>query len=111
MPAPLELIDPEGEGIYLSHDDYACDGGLGILHRAMFILGLDHWREVEHRTAFMYPKNDGSDEWFEIPWTLWWRWRFNIRRFSPVAYAYCTPGVSSPHAANTDTNVNMKEDA
>lgn len=93
VPAPTELIDPDGEGVYLRDDEMADYNGLGVIMRAAVLFQIP-WREVEHRTVFMYPKNDGSDEWFEIPWTWRWRVRFNVRRYSPACYAYCTPGAS-----------------
>jgi hypothetical protein len=91
---PLELIDTEGEGIYLLDDpgEYGLPEEYpGVLHRAARILECD-WQEVEHRTVYMRPKKS-SDEWKHVDvGRVPYGWKLNFpKRWRAVAYAYCTP--------------------
>jgi len=51
------------------------------------------WREIESKTVYMRPKNNGSDEWKIADIGRFPKgWRLNLpRRWRPHAYAYCTP--------------------
>jgi hypothetical protein len=86
---PLELLDPEGEGIYLLNDE-----GTSVLIRAARLFGCS-WREVEHSTVYMRPDKTG-DAWHEVNVGRFpYGWRFLLpRRWQPVDYAYCTPPVT-----------------
>lgn len=89
MITPSELIDPEGEGIYLSEDSSP-----GVLLRAAMLFHGDWrlWREVEARTVWMRPKKD-SDEWEEVSIGRFpYGWWLNLpARWRPVRFVYCTP--------------------
>lgn len=86
---PRELLDPDGEGIYL-YDDGSFPG---VLMRAAQILHSDwrEWRAVSNTVAYMQP---GDDElWYPANIGRWPRgWRLNLpRRWRPVLFHYCTP--------------------
>lgn len=87
---PRELLDPDGEGIYL-YDDR---GFPPLLMRAALIFfgNLGRWRDVEVEDRYMRPGPDG-EEWFPANIGRWPRgWRLNLpRRWAPVRYAYCCP--------------------
>lgn len=99
-PPPEELIDPDGEGIYLLDDPDWQKGvfGLGVHMRAADALqliddaGRLDWRSVNYEVAYMEPVPD-SDEWRRASTGRWPRyWRLNLpKRRRPVLYAYCTP--------------------
>lgn len=94
MNAPLELIDPDGEGIYLLSDQ----PGSVLMRAAWLFYGYSSaWREVESVTVFMRPKKN-SDEWWLVPrgWPRWWRLSLPRRWFPWALYAYCTPAGSGP---------------
>jgi hypothetical protein len=87
---PRELIDPDGEGIYLHEDQ----GFPGVLMRAalLFFGDMREWRNVEQRTVWMRPSEDG-ETWGEVGlgrfpfgWKLWLP-----RSRRPVLFVYCTP--------------------
>lgn len=95
---PTELLDPDGEGIYLLDDalDDATPLWPGVLLRAATIFDLRDernrydWRQVRSETRFMYPDAKG-ETWRQVHG---WRWmlRLNLpQRWRPVVYAYCTP--------------------
>lgn len=105
---PRELLDPEGEGIYLL--DFAWAGRpaeffwpLGYAAR-LFHGSVSEWRELEHETVWMEPGE--GDEWRPASTGRWPRyWRLNLpRRWRPVAYTYCTPKPVTlpPSRAKTD---------
>jgi hypothetical protein len=91
---PQELIDPDGEGIYLLSGPRCPYPSL--LHTAAWLLFSDcrEWRNVLHTSVYMEP-TDG-DEWKVANTGRWPRyWRLNLpRRWRPVLYAYCTPKVT-----------------
>lgn len=99
MKPPELLIDPEGEGVYLLSDSGFEQKSPGVLLRAAFLFHGDWraWRDVDHQTVYMRPKEDGSDEWELANIGKHPRgWRLNLpRRWRPVLYAYCTPKVGA----------------
>jgi hypothetical protein len=83
---PEMLLDPDGEGVYLSSE---IDGFPPILMRAAALFGVG-WRDVECKTVLMYPDNDGL--WHRKPWNWRWMARLNLpKRWSPAVYCYCRP--------------------
>jgi hypothetical protein len=95
---PSELIDPDGEGIYLLNDPVPWRWGV-LLEAAWRLFGdAREWRSVCHETVYMRPVEDGSDEWRPADiGRCPYGWRLNLpRRWRPVAYAYCVP---SPEGA------------
>lgn len=87
---PKELIDPDGEGIYILSETI---GWPGVHRRAAMILFGDmrEWRNVDTELAYFLPTE--TDEWRHANTGRWPRhWRLNLpRRWRPVLYAYCTP--------------------
>lgn len=95
--APVELLDPDGEGIYILSDSIPSP----LLRAAQIFHGtMAAWPEVEQRTVFMRPKKN-SDEWERVPRGLPAYWRLNLpRRWFPWAtYAYLTPRPTSTQTA------------
>lgn len=103
--APSELLDPEGEGIYLL-DDYAYKGARSsVLRHAAYLLGLTDdrgrldWRAVQTETVWMRPGLD--DHWHPVD--IGRGWVLNRRRAKrPALYAYCTP-PSDPALSQHDS--------
>ena len=90
---PVELLDPDGEGIYL----YAEDEDNLLLEAAWRLHGDRRaWPEVETQLVWMEPSETG-DEWVPAKIGRWPRgWRLNLPlRWRPVAYLYCTPRVAA----------------
>lgn len=80
---PLELLDPDGEGIYVLPSSVG--GRSQALAWAAHTLGC-YWRDMTVETvAFL---RDG-DEYRRASFKSW-RWMLP-ERWSPVAYLYCTP--------------------
>jgi hypothetical protein len=73
---PEELLDPDGEGIYLLNDPTPWRWGV-LLTAAWRLFGnAREWRNVDHASIGKRP----------------FGWRLNLpKRWRPVAYAYCTP--------------------
>jgi hypothetical protein len=91
---PEELIDPDGEGIYML--DSVERFGWPVLEAARRLGVFDDngrldWRGVDMEVVFMEPSEDG-ETWVRAK-SGWPRyWRLNLpRRWAPVAYVYCTP--------------------
>jgi len=88
--SPVELIDPDGEGIYY-HDSISPNP---LLRAAQLFFGTaSRWREIDHKTVWLQPNLDG-DEW--VPANIGrfpYGWRLNLpkRWFRGERYAYCTP--------------------
>lgn len=101
--APLELLDPDGEGIYLYDVLWEGDGPSypGTLNRAALILYGDmrEWRNVVTESVWMRPGDD--DLWYPAATGKHPRhWRLNLPpRWRPVAYVYCTPKPDAASAA------------
>lgn len=91
---PRELIDPDGEGIYIISDDRRAHQWPGILMRASMIFFGTYvdWRDVEAELRYMKPSKDG-DEWVPASTGRFPRyWRLNLpRRWRPVLYTFCAP--------------------
>jgi hypothetical protein len=91
----MELIDPEGEGIYL------LDVNIGVLRRAALIFhgNASAWREIDQETVWMEPNPLSREgEWRRANTGRFPRyWRLNLpRRWRPIAYVYCTPKPDPP---------------
>jgi hypothetical protein len=95
-PAPRELLDPAGEGIYVlaEHDEPNRPSMGPLIHAAhLFSMNWAHeWQNVDVEYVYMRPDED-SDEWVPASTGRFPRdWRLNLpRRWRPVMYAYCTP--------------------
>lgn len=91
---PRELIDPEGEGIYL-HDESIPSP---LLRAALIFFGdWRRWREIDSTSVWMRPSAEG-DEW--VPANIGRHprgWKLNLpHRWFPVErFAYCTPKPES----------------
>ena len=90
--APSELLDPDGEGIYLLNDWAHETSHRSVLRTAAYLFGLADergrldWRAVEHETVAMLPGE--GDEWYRTALD----WRLNLpRKWRPTIYAYCAP--------------------
>lgn len=81
-PAPRELIDPDGEGIYVRvrPDDNA-------YYHAAEILGC-YWRDLNVETVSMIPAKDES--WESVSFRNW-RWKLWPLSTEPAVFFYCTP--------------------
>lgn len=90
MTPPRELLDPDGEGIYLYNDGEFP----GVLMRAasIFFGDMRKWTDIQSETRWMRPGDDG-EEWFSANIGRWPRgWRLNLpRRWAPIAYSFCWP--------------------
>lgn len=86
---PRELIDPDGEGIYLYGE-----GDDNVLMEAALLFHGDRrlYREVATELAYMRPSEDG-ETWLRASIGRFPRgWRLNLpKRWRPVLYIYCTP--------------------
>jgi hypothetical protein len=95
---PRELLDPDGEGIYLL--DLGCAGlpekfGWPLLHACqLFGMGMREYRELRTEVVYMEPGED--DHWFPANTGRFPRyWRLNLpKRWRPVAYTYICPPPS-----------------
>ncbi len=88
--APQELLDPDGEGIYLRADLIPST----LLRAAGLFFGdWRRWREIDHEGVWMRPAESG-DEWVRADIGRRPRgWKLNLpKRWFPVErYVYCTP--------------------
>jgi hypothetical protein len=91
---PRELIDPDGEGIYILSDSSEYRTWPGVLMRAAMIFhgAYSEWRDVESELRYMKPLEDG-ETWVQASTGRFPRyWRLNLpKRWRPVLYTYCTP--------------------
>lgn len=89
---PRELIDPEGEGIYI-RDHWALDMFAipGPLHRAAYILlgTSTAFRDLDIEAVWMGPSADG--ETYERKRFRWWHGFMPERWWPFVTYLYCRP--------------------
>jgi hypothetical protein len=89
MAEPTELLDPDGEGIYLLATDRRFPSTL-MRASVLFFGTLARWREIDTEYVYMRPSND-REAWFRASLgPLCWRLSLP-RRKRPVLYAYCTP--------------------
>lgn len=83
---PPELLDPDGEGIYvLSLGDPDARSWPSPLTWAAYLLGV-HWRELDREYVWMREDDDGY--WHRVDSPAWWR--FYRRKWLPAQYIYCT---------------------
>lgn len=96
--APAELLDPDGEGIYLL-DEWSNDAPFGwpVIEAARRLNVFDDdgrldWRGIDLEVVYMEPSADG-ETWNRTLAGRWPQgWRLNLpRRWRPVTYMYCTP--------------------
>lgn len=94
---PEELIDPDGEGIYMLAEVDRFGWPLIEAARRLSVFDDDgrlDWRGVNMEMAYMEPSDDG-ETWVHantgrFPMPRYWR--LNLpRRWAPVEYVYCTP--------------------
>jgi hypothetical protein len=92
--APRELIDPDGEGIYLLdtfwEDAPSFPSTLMLASMLLFNNGR-RWRDIDSETKWMWPGEDGNYR--EVSTGRFPRyWKLNLpRRWRPIHYVYCTP--------------------
>lgn len=97
----MELLDPEGEGIYML-DEFprgGCPFGWPLIEAARRLSVVDDNgrpdpRAVDMELVYMELSADGES--WDRARNAWRRshpgWRLNLpRRWRPVAYVYCTP--------------------
>lgn len=100
MSPPMELLDPEGEGIYML-DERLVERPFGwpLIEAARRLSVVDDngrpdYKALDTELVYMEPADDG--ETWNRARNAWRRshpgWRLNLpRRWRPVAYLYCTP--------------------
>jgi hypothetical protein len=97
---PRELLDPDGEGIYML-DEWPKGNPFGwsLIEASRRLSVFDNdgrldWRSVDMELVYMECAEDG-ETWRKAR-SAWRRtdpgWRLNLpRRWRPAAYIYCTP--------------------
>lgn len=84
MSAPLRLIDPDGEGVYLLTGDDSWD----FREIAFEFFGdVRQWRDIEHKIVFMIEDDEGL---WHVVKRRWWH-GFLMPRYAPVSYTYLAP--------------------
>jgi hypothetical protein len=91
--APPELLDPDGEGIYLLSDPRDGSFASNPYRRARCIFDCA-LHEIEAEAVSMIPAADG-EMWLPVSFRNWrWFWPLSIWH-EPVVYLYCTPPTES----------------
>jgi hypothetical protein len=79
--APRELIDPNGEGVYVR-----ARSGDNAYYRAAELLEC-YWRDLNVETISMIPTQDESWEPVSFRNWRWWLWPLSTE---PAVFFYCT---------------------